>query len=135
MFTLRRKGTVIAQGLKIVGSVTAEGLVEVNGQVDGDMYCTSLIVSPKACINGGVQAQKVVVNGKVGGPIRGVEVVLKSCAVVIGDIESQRLSIESGAYFEGNSKPAPESDVAAEDNDTRGQRRFARNGRDVASAA
>ena len=111
MFTLRRKGTVIAEGLKIVGSVTAEGLVEVNGQVDGDMYCTSLIVSPKACINGGVQAQRVVVNGKVGGPIRGVEVVLKSCAIVIGDIESQRLSIESGAYFEGNSKPAPESDV------------------------
>jgi hypothetical protein len=29
MFASRRQGTVIAKGLKIVGSVTAEGLVEV----------------------------------------------------------------------------------------------------------
>jgi hypothetical protein len=42
MFDLRRRGTVIAEGLKIVGSVTAEGLVEVNGRLDGDLYCTSL---------------------------------------------------------------------------------------------
>jgi cytoskeletal protein CcmA (bactofilin family) len=28
---------LFAKGLKIVGSVTAEGLVEVNGQIEGDM--------------------------------------------------------------------------------------------------
>ena len=47
----RRRGTIIAEGLKIVGSVTAEGLVEVNGQIEGDLYCTSLVVSPKASIS------------------------------------------------------------------------------------
>lgn len=71
MFALRRLGTVIAEGLKIVGSVTAEGLVEVNGQIQGDLRCTSLIVSPKACVNGGIQAERVVVNGRVQGSIRG----------------------------------------------------------------
>ena len=35
MFAPRQQGTVIAKGLKIVGSVTAEGLVEVNGQIEG----------------------------------------------------------------------------------------------------
>ena len=45
MFALSRRGTVIAEGLKIVGSVTAEGLVEVNGQIEGDLHCTSLVVS------------------------------------------------------------------------------------------
>ena len=35
MFGSRRRGTVIAEGLKIVGNVTAEGLVEVNGQIEG----------------------------------------------------------------------------------------------------
>ena len=35
MFGAKPRGTVIAKGLKIVGSVTAEGLVEVNGQIDG----------------------------------------------------------------------------------------------------
>jgi cytoskeletal protein CcmA (bactofilin family) len=103
MFNLR-KGTVIAEGLKIVGSVTAEGLVEVNGHLDGDLYCTSLVISPKACINGGIQAQRIVVNGKVEGPICGAVVILKSHAVVRGDIETESLSIERGAHFEGRSK-------------------------------
>jgi cytoskeletal protein CcmA (bactofilin family) len=99
----RRRETVIAEGLKIVGSVTAEGLVEVNGQIEGDLQCTSLIISPKACINGGVQAERVVVNGKVEGPIHGGEVILKSRAIVVGDIQTQSLTIEPGAHFEGRS--------------------------------
>ena len=89
MFLFGQKGTVIAEGLKIVGSVTAEGLVEVNGQVEGDLHCTSLIVSPKAYINGSVQAERVVVNGKVEGPIHGRQVILKSRAIVVGDIPNR----------------------------------------------
>ena len=52
MFASRRRGTVIAEGLKIVGTVTAEGLVEVNGQIEVDLHCTSLVISPKAHVNG-----------------------------------------------------------------------------------
>ena len=81
----KRRGTIIAEGLKIRGSVSAEGLVEVNGQIEGDVHCTSLFISPKAVINGGVEADRIVVNGKVQGPIRGSEVMLKSHAHVAGD--------------------------------------------------
>ncbi len=108
MFRLRRGGTVIAEGLKIIGNVTVEGLVEVNGQVEGDVQCTSLMVSPKALIKGGVQANRVVVNGKVEGPIRGREVLLKPHAIVVGDIQAQALTVENGAYFEGHSMRANE---------------------------
>ena len=52
MFGSRRGGTVIAEGLKIVGTVTAEGLVEVNGQIEGELHCTSLIISRKASRRG-----------------------------------------------------------------------------------
>jgi cytoskeletal protein CcmA (bactofilin family) len=99
----RDRGTVIAEGLKIVGSVTAEGLVEVNGRVEGDLHCTSLIVSPKALIMGGIQAERVVVNGRVEGPIHGGEVILKSNAHVVGDIQHTSLAIDPGAYFDGRS--------------------------------
>ena len=56
MFGSRRARTVIGNGLKIVGNVTAEGLVEVHGQIEGNLHCTSLIVSPKAQIVGSVAA-------------------------------------------------------------------------------
>ena len=103
MFASKRKSTVIAEGLKIIGNVSADGTVEVNGQVDGDLHCTSLIVSPKALISGGIKARSVVVNGKVDGPISGEDVILKSHAFVNGDIQAQSLSIERGAHFDGRS--------------------------------
>jgi hypothetical protein len=40
-----RRKTVIAKGLKIKGRVTAEGLVELNGQVEGELHGKSLIIS------------------------------------------------------------------------------------------
>ena len=65
MLGLRRVGTVIGHGLKITGNVTAEGLVEVNGRIEGDLNCTSLFVSPTAEIFGSITADRVTVNGRV----------------------------------------------------------------------
>ena len=134
----RRRGTIIAEGLKIVGSVTAEGLVEVNGHIEGDLHCTSLVVSPKASISGGVEADRVVVNGLVEGPIRGGEVVLKSHAHVVGDIQHQSLAIEAGAYFDGRSVRSPETNVrreAPEKLTARLRRESPPNGREAAAAS
>jgi len=89
--------------LTIVGSVTAEGLVEVNGQIDGELHCTSLIIARGAHVTGIVIAERVVVDGKVEGPIQGKEVILKSQAQVVGDIHHQSLAIEKGAFFDGRS--------------------------------
>ena len=106
MFRVMRGGTVIGSGLKIVGNVSAEGLVEVNGQIEGDVRCTSLVISPNAQIVGTVAAEQVVVNGRVEGPIQGGDVVLKSKAHVVGDIRHQSLTIEKGAHFEGRAAQA-----------------------------
>jgi len=96
--------TVIGQGLRIEGKVIAEGLVNVHGTIEGDLHCTSLIISETAQINGTVIAEKIVVNGSVTGPIRSQDVVLKSQANVTGDIYHKSLIIEKGAHFEGRSK-------------------------------
>ena len=119
MFGSRRGRTVIGEGLKIVGSVTAEGLVEVNGQIEGDLLCTSLIVSPSAQIVGSITAERVVVNGRVEGPIQGGEVVLKSQAHVVGDIHHQSLTIEKGAYFDGRASQAHDANGRQSDRATR----------------
>jgi cytoskeletal protein CcmA (bactofilin family) len=99
----RRRGTVIAEGLKINGNISADGLVEVNGHIEGDVRCRFLFVSAHAVINGGIEAECVAVNGRVEGPIRGSEVVLQSRAHVLGDIQHRSLCVEPGAYFEGRS--------------------------------
>jgi cytoskeletal protein CcmA (bactofilin family) len=126
MFRSTGGGTVIAEGLKIVGSVTAEGLVKVNGQIEGELYCTSLIVSPQAQIVGSITAERVLVNGKVEGPIQGGEVMLKSQANVVGDIHHQSLAIEKGAYFDGRAKQVHGANGREPESDTRSALRGAR---------
>lgn len=114
MFGSKNRGTVIAKGLKIVGTVTAEGLVEVNGRVDGELHCTSLVISRGAHVAGTIAAGRVVVDGNVEGPIQGGDVILKSKAHVVGDIHHQSLSIESGAFFDGRSVHARANGQATE---------------------
>jgi cytoskeletal protein CcmA (bactofilin family) len=109
MFGSKDEGTIIAKGLKIVGSVTAEGLVEVHGQIEGELHGTSLVIAKGAHVAGTVNAQRIVVDGQVDGPINGGEVILKSHANVTGDIRHSSLSIESGAIFEGGSTRASEN--------------------------
>ncbi len=135
MFGSKNKGTVIAKGLKIVGSVTAEGLVEVNGQIDGELHCTSLVISRGAHVVGTIAAQRVVVDGRIEGPIQGGDVFLKSQAHVVGDIHHQSLSIESGAYFDGRSVQNRGNGQSPEKLEKRSLRQIATNNRTLAAAA
>src|SRR3954454_14485528 len=108
MFALKHRGTVIAKGLKIVG--TAEGLVELNGQIDSELHCTSLVISRGAYVKGTIAAERVVIDGNVEGAIiQGGDVILKSDAHVVGDIYHQSLAVERGAHFEGCSMQAQAS--------------------------
>jgi len=110
MFDRRRHVTVIAEGLNIVGNVQAEGMVEMHGQIEGELQCTALRVSQRGRVKGKIISQDVVVNGIVDGPIHGDNVALESKANVTGDIHHDSLSIERGASFDGRSlqknKPA-----------------------------
>jgi len=126
MLRVMRGGTVIGNGLKIKGDVSAEGLVEVDGQIEGDIRCTSLVISSNAQIVGSVAAEKVVVNGRVEGPIQGGDVVLKSKAHVVGDIRHQSLTIEKGAYFEGRAAERPKGSVPLPNSAILGRLRLAR---------
>lgn len=136
MFALKRRGTVIAEGLKIEGSVTAEGLVDVNGQIEGELHCTSLILSRKAHVTGAITAERVVVDGKVEGPIQAQDVILKSQAHVLGDIHHKSLAIERGACFEGRSVQAPGANGRQPDRASKKPlREVARNSREGVVAA
>lgn len=96
--------SIIGEDLAIQGNVSSKGEIQVDGQIQGDVHCGSLLLGDKAQINGSVIAEDVVVRGKVMGSIRGLRVTLQSQSHVEGDIYHQSLAIEQGAYFEGKSR-------------------------------
>jgi cytoskeletal protein CcmA (bactofilin family) len=99
---IRRKLAVIGGQLKIVGNVLADGLaLQLNGQIEGEVYCALLIVASTARLVGKITAEKVVVRGSVEGPIFAEELLLAADAHVKGDINCQTVVIEKGGYLEG----------------------------------
>lgn len=96
--------SVIGEDLTITGNVSAKGEVQVEGQIEGDVRCSSLLLGDKSQVTGNVAAEDVVVRGKVVGSIRGLRVTLQNQCHVEGDIYHQSLAIEQGAFFEGRSR-------------------------------
>jgi cytoskeletal protein CcmA (bactofilin family) len=119
----------------MVGSVTADGLVEINGQVVGEVCCTSLVISRKGLVAGTIVSERVVVDGRVDGPTRAAEVVLKSQAHVVGDIYCQSLVVEKGAFMEGRMARISDANGAKLDSAKLLGKGFIGYGRDQAAAA
>lgn len=100
----RTTPSIIGPDLTIMGNLISAGEVQVDGEVQGDLHGTHVVIGEKARITGGIMAQEIVVRGHVMGSIRGTKVMLQASSHVEGDVHHQSLSIEQGAYFEGKSR-------------------------------
>ena len=96
--------SIIGEDLTIRGNVTSKGEIQVDGEIEGDIRCGSLLLGDKSKVTGGVVAEDVVVRGQIVGSIRGLRITLQAQSHVDGDIFHQSLAIEQGAYFEGKSR-------------------------------
>ena len=96
--------SIIGEDLTITGNVSSKGEIQVDGEIQGDINCGSLLLGDKSQVVGNVVAEDVVVRGHVTGSIRGLRVTLQAQSHVEGDILHQSLAIEQGAYFEGKSR-------------------------------
>ena len=96
--------SIIGEDLAIRGNVTSKGEIQVDGEVEGDIRCGSLLLGDKSQVTGGVAAEDVVVRGHIVGSIRGLRITLQAQSHVEGDVFHESLAIEQGAYFEGKSR-------------------------------
>jgi cytoskeletal protein CcmA (bactofilin family) len=96
--------STINKDLSIVGNVTFKGELHIDGQIQGAVYCSSLVLGESSRINGDVIAEDVIIRGEVTGSIKALRVTLQSKCHVEGEIFHQNLVVEQGAYFEGGSR-------------------------------
>ena len=94
--------SVISAELIVKGTLISAGDVQVEGKIDGDIRAAGLVVGEKAIVVGDVYAEEAVVRGRVEGSIRARRVQLCATCHVEGNILHEALSVESGAFFEGN---------------------------------
>ncbi len=96
--------TIISSDLTIIGNVLSKGRVKLEGTIEGDMRCRSLVVGEQGSVTGAIVAEDVSVYGKVAGIVRGDRVTLYSTAHVEGDIYHRGIGIEMGTHYDGRLK-------------------------------
>jgi len=95
---------VIGADLVIQGNLTSKGEVQIEGEVQGDIHGTHIVIGERARVTGGIVAEECVIRGHLLGTVRGRRVLLQSSSHVEGDIYHQTMAIEQGAFFEGKSR-------------------------------
>ena len=96
--------SVIGEDLTITGTMTSKGEIQIEGQVQGDITCSSVPISDSGTVHGVVLADQVHVRGSVNGAVYGKKLTLRSSSHIDGDIHYCLLSIEEGAQFDGLSR-------------------------------
>jgi len=93
--------SLISTDLAITGDLVSDGEIQVDGTVEGDIHCRSIIIGESGAVTGAVEAEKAVIRGTVTGRVSAKDVTLDKTARITGDIVHDNLQIEAGAQFEG----------------------------------
>lgn len=99
----RAGSTVIAQGITFTGTLRGEGVIQVEGVVEGEFDMTgAVIVAESGLIRGPVAADVVRVAGRIEGNVHAREHMrLESSGSLDGDVTTASLVVEDGGILNG----------------------------------
>lgn len=96
--------SMIASDVEIVGNVAAKVDLHIDGKVQGDVACSSLVQGESSMISGKVTAQTARLSGRVDGSIEVGDLVIEASARIKGDVCYENLTIAPGGQVEGKFK-------------------------------
>lgn len=107
--------SVIGNGIVVTGNIKAEVDLHIEGRVEGDVHCATLILGERGSVTGNIFAVRVRVSGIVDGGIQTTDLAIESTARVNGDVTYSRLRIANGGVIAGSMthKPLDEDEAAA----------------------
>src|SRR2546426_10201399 len=111
MFTEKGQGpldseaglSIIGTGMRVVGDITADGVVKIEGTVVGTVRAgRQVLVGKGGEGEGDVISREAIIGGEVRGSIRADErIEIQSTSVVHGDVVAKRLLVQGGGEING----------------------------------
>jgi cytoskeletal protein CcmA (bactofilin family) len=96
--------SIISSDLKVLGNIVSDGVVDIDGIVEGNVKCHTATVRKNGHIKGDVVAEVVHVYGRIQGLIKARNVqFFKGCRAE-GVIMHESITIEDGAFVDGRFK-------------------------------
>ena len=111
IFTEKGQGTgetpgalsIIGAGMRVVGDITADGVVKIEGTVVGTVRAgRQVLVAKGGEVEGDIVTREAIIGGEVRGTVLAEErVEIQTTSVVHGDITSRRLLVHEGGEING----------------------------------
>ncbi len=105
--------SVTGADVAIRGDIAATADLHIDGTIEGDIKCASLVQGEKSSISGAIVAESARLAGKVTGSITARELVILRTAHIEGDVHYDALTIEQGAEVDGRFAPNARTAVKA----------------------
>jgi len=105
--------SVIGADVVIKGDISATADLHIDGTIEGDIKCASIVQGESSHISGAVVAETARLAGKVNGSINARDLVILKSARIEGDVHYDALTIEQGAEVDGRFAPNARQTVKA----------------------
>jgi len=93
--------SIIGNDVEIVGNIAATVDLHVDGKIQGDIKCASLVQGQSSEIRGAITAKTARLSGMVEGSIDANELVIERSARIMGDVSYETVTIEEGGHVDG----------------------------------
>jgi cytoskeletal protein CcmA (bactofilin family) len=93
--------SVIGADVVITGNISAKVDLHVDGRVEGDIACASLVQGEASSIHGAITAESARLAGTVNGSVDARDLVITVTANVTGDVSYETITIEQGGHVDG----------------------------------
>lgn len=102
--------SVLAADVVIRGNIEATTDLHIDGTIEGDIACASLVQGESSRVEGAIEADSARLAGAVAGTVTARELVVLRSARIDGDVHYETLTVEQGARLngrlDGSLKPA-----------------------------
>jgi cytoskeletal protein CcmA (bactofilin family) len=96
--------SVLGPDVVITGNIAATADLHIDGRVDGDVDCASLVQGTESRITGSVKAETARLAGSIEGSVSVRQLIVERAARITGDVQYETISIENGASIDGRMK-------------------------------
>lgn len=105
--------SIIGADVVITGNISAKVDLHIDGRVEGDITCASLVQGESSSIHGAIVAETARIAGTVTGSVDARELVITASAQVTGDISYETITIEQGGHVDGQCRHKSKAGLAA----------------------
>ena len=93
--------SIVSETTAVKGDFKSDGIIHVDGQVEGDVTCDELIIGLKGSVSGSVNVKNLQLYGVLRGKAFVDNLFVAKSAKLIGDATHNTIAIEPGAYIDG----------------------------------